>query len=81
VLDVRPIHISPREREIRFNGLKCVIGIANNQPSNHVHAISVEIIDRAHRGVVGVTIPVLSNSILGSSAQELKITSQDIFDS
>jgi hypothetical protein len=55
MLNVRPIHIAPREFEIGFNGFLCVVGIANDQATHHVHPVLMDVINGFDGGIAPLT--------------------------
>jgi len=45
VLNVGPVHVLSREREVRRDCVRGVVRIADNQTANHEHAVPMEEID------------------------------------
>jgi hypothetical protein len=79
VLDVRPIHVTASECEVGLDRLPSVVRIAHNQPSYHVHSVSMQVIDSFQRGIP-VVLAVITSRVLGRGTQELQVALQDVFD-
>ena len=53
MLDVRPIYVSSCEFEIRLDRLPRVAWVPDNESSNDVHVMAMQIIDRLQGRVAG----------------------------
>jgi hypothetical protein len=60
-------------------GVGCVVRTANDQSSDHVHVVAVQVIDGFGGGIPAV-LPVNALDILGGSPQKFQVAFQDDLD-
>ena len=51
VLDVRPVDIAARERQVCLDRVAGIVGIADDQPADNEEAVPVQVLDRGNRRV------------------------------
>src|SRR5690242_729651 len=80
MLDVWPIDIAAREAEISLDRLPGIVGIADDEASDNVHLVAMDVVDRLQRGIPNF-LAAISQNILRVSAQELEIIFENVFNS
>ena len=46
MLDVWPVDVPARERQVRLDRFAGVVRVADDQPADHEHAVAVQVVDR-----------------------------------
>ena len=79
MLDVRPIHVLAREREVCRNRLPRVVGVADDEAADDEHAVLVQEVDGPLRRVAGAA-SALARRVLRARLQEVEIVVEDVLD-
>jgi len=79
VLDVRPVHVLPREGEVGGDGVRRVVRVADDEPANHQHPVTMQDVDGRRRRVARAP-PVLARAVLRAGLQEREVVLEDVLD-
>jgi len=79
MLDVGPIHVFPGEREVGGDGTGRVVRVADDQPADDQHPVTVQDVDRRHRRVADPA-SVLARAVLRARLEERQVVVEDVLD-
>src|SRR5262249_32692267 len=71
MLNVWPVYIAAREFQIGFDRFTSVVGISNDQTTDDVHLVSMDVIDGFNRGVAFLTVFALCVLRNGTQKREI----------
>ena len=80
MLDVGPVDVATGEFEIGLDRLARVVGVADDQAADHVHAVAVQVLDGRERRVAAAGRPARAACSWPRALQELQVVVQDVLD-